>query len=51
MRYCSKDCQTKHWKAGHKLMCKVLKGNTDNAMGMGGLMGVLMEEQREKDNK
>ena len=21
-RYCSKECQIKHWKAGHKLECK-----------------------------
>ncbi|KAL4421508.1 hypothetical protein ABPG75_010799 [Micractinium tetrahymenae] len=23
-RYCSKDCQTKHWKAGHRAECKRL---------------------------
>lgn len=23
-RYCSKDCQTRHWKEGHKRTCKAM---------------------------
>ena len=49
VRYCSKDCQRKHWKAGHKMMCKLLKCK-DGGMGMG-LMGIAMEEQERKQKK
>ncbi len=23
--YCGKDCQVKHWKAGHKILCRQLQ--------------------------
>ena len=27
--YCSRGCQTAHWKAGHKAECKELRGGTE----------------------
>ena len=34
--YCSKECQRKHWKAGHKAVCKVLAANRRSGSAGGG---------------
>ena len=44
--YCSKPCQTAHWKAGHKLQCVRPKERTPQAVGTD---KPLMEDPGEKD--
>ena len=44
--YCSKPCQTAHWKAGHKLQCVRPEERTPQAVGTD---KPLMEDPGEKD--